>query len=122
MIRALGFTLLEVLIALAIVSIGVLATMRAVGMVTTSVDDLRNRQLADWVAQNRLAELRAQGLFPGIGVTAREVTQGGQRFRLQEEIKTTPNPLFRRVDVRVFANSGEHALSQLTGFVVQPLR
>ena len=120
--RALGFTLLEVLIALAIVSIGVLATLRAVGMVTTSVDELRNRQLADWAAQNRLAELRAQGLFPGIGVNAREVTQGGQRFRVREEIKTTPNPLFRRVDIRVFANGGEHAVSQLTGFVVQPLR
>ena len=55
-------------------------------------------------------------------VTSLEVTQGGQRFRVQEEIKATPNPLFRRVEVRVFAGGREHALSQLTGFVVQPLR
>jgi general secretion pathway protein I len=117
-----GFTLLEVLVALMILSIGVLAVMRALTMVTHSAAELRDRQLADWVAQNRLAELRVQGLFPAIGTGEGVVVQAGRSFRWRQEVKATPNPLFRRVDVRVFAESGDNALAQLSGFAVRPLR
>lgn len=117
-----GFTLLEVLVALAILSIGVLAAMRALTMVTQSAAELRDRQLADWVAQNRLAELRAQGNFPAIGAGEGVAVQAGRSFTWRQDVKATPNPLFRRVDVRVFADSGDNALAQLSGFAVQPLR
>lgn len=120
--RKRGFTLLEVLVALAILSIGVLAAMRALTMVTQSAAELRDRQLADWIAQNRLAELRAQGVFPAIGTGEGVAVQAGRSFKWQQEVKPTPNPLFRRVDVRVFADSGDNALAQLSGFAVQPLR
>lgn len=122
MARERGFTLLEVLVALAILAIGVLAAMRATAMVTQAAGDLRDRQLANWVAQNRLAEIRAQGVFPAIGNGEGKAVQGGQAFRWRQEVSTTPNPLFRRVDVRVFAESGGNALAQLSGFAVQPLR
>lgn len=117
-----GFTLLEVLIALAILSIGVLAAMRALVMVTQSAADLRDRQLAEWVAQNHLAELRSLGVFPAIGIREGVEVQAGANFRWLEEVKATPNPLFRRVDVRVFVDDGDHALAQLSGYSVQPLR
>jgi general secretion pathway protein I len=116
-----GFTLLEVLIALAILSIGVLAAMRALVMVTQSAADLRDRQLAEWVAQNHLAELRALGAFPSIGTREGVEVQAGANFRWLEEVKATPNPLFRRVDVQVFLDGGDHALAQLSGYSVLPL-
>ena len=56
-----GFTLLETLVALAILAIALSAAFRAVGATTGSAEGLRDRLLADWVAQNRLAELRAAG-------------------------------------------------------------
>jgi general secretion pathway protein I len=118
-----GFTLIEVLVALTIFAVGVLATLRAMGIAIGGSDEQRTRLLAGWVAQNRLAEMRASGRFPPIGANEGEVTMAGQRFFWREEVKGTPNPLFRRVDVSIHAGRGDsHALSRLSGFAVEPLR
>jgi general secretion pathway protein I len=118
-----GFTLIEVLVALTIFAVGVLATLRAMGIAIGGSDEQRTRLLAGWVAQNRLAEIRALGRFPPIGANEGEVTMGGQKFFWREETKGTPNPLFRRVDVTIHAAKGDsHALSRLSGFAVEPLR
>lgn len=118
-----GFTLIEVLIALAIFAIGVMAAQRALGVATGGVDDLKARLLAGWVAQNRLTEMRISGKFAGLGTNDGEATMAGRQFYWREETKATPNPLFRRVDVKVFAARDDaHALAQLSGFSVQPLR
>lgn len=122
MTGARGFTLLEVLIALAVLSIGVLAGLRALGVCAQSLADLQDRELAQWIAEDRLAEMRAYALFPPPGANERTVQQARRLFRVREEVKTTPNALFRRVDVRVYAQGDDRALSQLSGLVVQPLR
>ena len=61
-----GFTLVEVLVALAIVSIALMAALRAAGQGTAAAGELRLRLLAGWVAENRLAEHRARA-FPSRG-------------------------------------------------------
>jgi general secretion pathway protein I len=114
-----GFTLVEVLVALAIISIALLAALRVAGAGTTSVGDLRARLLAGWVAENVLAEQRARGDWPPPGVQRGTQPQGGIEFVWREEVITTPNVMFRRVDIRVFMAPEEaHALAHLTGFVV----
>lgn len=120
--RQQGITLFEVLVALAIMSIGVLAAMRALAMVTQASASLKERQLATWVAQNRLAEIRALGQFPPIGSSEGTAVQASQSFRWRQDVSATPNPLFRRVDVRVFSHDSDSALAKLSGFAVQPLR
>src|SRR5882672_354220 len=60
-VRRRGFTLVEVLVAMAIVSVALLAGLRAAGQGTASVSELRSRLLAGWVAENLLAEQRARG-------------------------------------------------------------
>ena len=92
------------------------------GATTLSTADLRERTLADWVAQNRLAETRASERFPALGLTRGRSRQAGEDFVWQEEVSTTPNPLFRRVDVTVFDADGKHSLARLSGFAVRPLR
>ncbi|GAA5180233.1 hypothetical protein GCM10025771_24250 [Niveibacterium umoris] len=117
-----GFTLLEVLVALAILAVVLAAGFRAVGLATGSANDLRERLIADWIAQDRLAEHRALGHFLEPGRYEGTVTQAGREFRWREEVKPTPNALFRRVDVSVsLVGDGDHALSRLTGFMVKPL-
>ncbi|HTY04656.1 MAG TPA: type II secretion system minor pseudopilin GspI [Rhodocyclaceae bacterium] len=117
-----GFTLIEVLIALAIFAIGVMAALRALGVATGGVDDLRTRLLAGWVAQNHLTEMRIAGTFPAVGTNEGEAAMGGRQYVWREEIKATPNPNFRRVDVKVFASRADsYALAQLSGFAVRPL-
>lgn len=119
--RRTGFTLVEVLVALAIVSIALLAALRAAGQGTNNVGELRSRLLAGWVAENLLAEHRARGAWLPLGMQRGTERQGGIEFAWREEVISTPNPSFRRVDVRVFTVAEEtHALAHLTGFVVNP--
>lgn len=119
--RRSGFTLVEVLVALAIISIALLAALRAAGQGTNSVGELRSRLLAGWVAENLLAEHRARGDWLATGTRRGNEHEGGIEFTWREEVIATPNPAFRRVDVFVFAPPEEsHALAHFTGFVVQP--
>ncbi|TAK83880.1 MAG: type II secretion system protein GspI [Betaproteobacteria bacterium] len=116
-----GFTLIEVLVALAIVSIALLAALRAAGQSTNAVGELRLRLFAGWVAENRLAEHRARGDWPPLGIGRGTQSQGGVELAWREEVIATPNPAFRRVDVFVSAPAEEsRPLARLTGFVVQP--
>ena len=121
--RLAGFTLLEVLVALTILAVALSAGFRAVSLATSGASDLRDRMLGEWVAQNRLAEHRALGEFLNPGRYEGNVQQGGRSFRWTEEVKPTPNALFRRIDVRVFAEGDDnHSLATMTGFLVAPLR
>jgi general secretion pathway protein I len=116
-----GFTLVEVLVALAIISIALLAALRVAGGGTTSVGELRGRLLAGWVAEDLLAEQRARGDWPSLGIQSGTKRQGGIEFVWREEVVSTPNNAFRRVDIRVFTATPEsHSLAHLTGFVVRP--
>ena len=116
-----GFTLVEVLVALAIVAIALLAALRAAGQSTTNVGELRARLLAGWVAENLLAEHRARGDWLPLGIQRGREREGGIEFAWREEVIATPNPAFRRIDVFVFAAAEDaRALAHYTGFVVNP--
>jgi general secretion pathway protein I len=116
--RARGFTLVEVLVALAIVAVALMASVRAVGTMAQTANELRLRLLAQVSAENRIAELRAARAFPGVGTRTVACPQGHVSFECVEETKTTPNPLFRRIEVRVYAGAGrEHALAELIGIL-----
>jgi len=119
--RVRGFTLIEVLVALAIVSIALMAALRASGQGTNAASELRLRTLAGWVAENRLAEHRARGDWLPLGIARGTQSQGGVELAWREEVIATPNSAFRRVDVFVSAPAQEsRALARLTGFVVRP--
>jgi general secretion pathway protein I len=117
--RRRGFTLVEVLVALAIVSIALLSALRAAGQGTNNVGELRSRLLAGWVAENLLAEHRARADWLPLGIQRGTSREGGFDFAWREEVIATPNPAFRRVDVRVYASAAElHSLSHLAGFII----
>ena len=116
-----GFTLFEVLVALAIISVALLAAMRAAGLGTSNVSELRNHMLASWVAQNLLAEQQSRGDWPSTGILDGKVTQAGVEFSWREEVIGTPNAAFRRVDIFVFEGEDRsRSLARLTGFLVNP--
>jgi general secretion pathway protein I len=116
-----GFTLVEVLVALAIIAVALMAALRVAGAGTNSTGELRARLLAGWVAENVLAEQRARGQWPSPGIQRGTQRQGNIEFAWREEVISTPNAAFRRVDIRVFVAPEEaHSLAHVTGFVVNP--
>jgi general secretion pathway protein I len=97
-----GFTLVEILVALTIVAIALMASLRAVGSLTNSASDLRARTLAQWSAENRLSQIRVQREYPAVGRRSFDCAQGDLPLRCQEDVYATPNPNFRRVEIQVF--------------------
>ncbi len=114
-----GFTLIEMLVALAILAIALAAVQRAVSVSLDNAFELKQRLLASWVADNRLAELRALRVLPPTGETRGEEIQAGIRFHWQSQVSTTPNPYVERVEIRVgTAADNPHALAILVGYLV----
>lgn len=97
-----GFTLIEVLVALTIVAIALMASLRAVGSITASSQELRSRTLAQWSAENRLTEIRVRNEFPAVGRRNFPCPQGDLVLVCQEDVYTTANPNFRRIEIQVF--------------------
>ncbi len=100
-LRAGGFTLLEVLVALAIVAIALTAALRASGIGSEASRDYRSHLFALWLADNLATEHQARRDWLEPGVEEREEKLGGQTFLVREEVKTTPNPRMRRLEIHV---------------------
>ncbi len=99
--RARGFTLLEVLVALVIIGVALSAAMRGAMSLTNAAEGTRQKLLATLTAENRLLELRLMRQRLDIGQSTVECEQGGITFTCEQAIKSTPNPFFRRVELRV---------------------
>ena len=113
-----GFTLIEMLVALAIVAVALLAGLRAVGTMAQTSAELKLRMLAQISAENRIAELRAARAFPGIGSRTVACPQGRVPLECVEEAKATPNPLFRRIEVRVYVGDDrDRLLAEMIGIL-----
>jgi general secretion pathway protein I len=117
-VRLRGFTLVEILVALAILAIALTAGMRALAQATDTASALKARTLALWVAQNRLAAAQIAAPWPALGNYAGEAVQAGATFVWQASVTPTPNPTFRRIEITVAEpQSPDYALARLTGFI-----
>ena len=111
-----GFTLIEVMVALAILAVAFSAGYRALGQSTNNADLLKRRALAQWVAQNQLAmmQLNPVSAVSGIG----EQRQAGIDFVWQATLAPTPNPAFRKVDIAVADKSErDYQLARLSAYL-----
>jgi general secretion pathway protein I len=97
-----GFTLIEVLVALAIVAIALAAGLQATTALTTNAVRQTNVLLAHLCAENELVKARLSRQMPDIGNSTLECQQAGRSFGVAVSVLPTPNPSFRRVDAQVF--------------------
>jgi general secretion pathway protein I len=113
-----GFTLIEVLVALFIVGVALAAAMRALGVVTQASNDLAPRLLAQWSADNAVAELRLHRVWPDVGDRLFDCPQGDYALVCRERVADTPNPAFRRVEVSVTMPDDGTVLATVVTLVV----
>jgi general secretion pathway protein I len=114
-----GFTLIEVVVALAIVAIGMLAVFKTIGDSVNNVEALRDRSFAGWIADNRIAEIRLSGQVPSVEETAGEVEFAGRRWHWVTKVSQTQVEGLRRIDVSVRRDGDpeDSSLVTLAGFV-----
>lgn len=117
--RARGFTLIEVVVALAIVGIGMFAVFKTIGDTANNVTFLRDRTIAAWVADNRIAEMRLTGQMPSVDETEGDVEMAGRRWHWVAKVSQTPVDGIRRIDISVRREGDAEGSSilSLAGFV-----
>lgn len=118
-----GFTLLEVLIALAVLALSMSAAIKAVADYTNNQSYLRDRTLAMWVARNVLIEHQVRKEWPEVGELKGSSEMGNREWRWLAVVSQTEEQELRRMDVEVYPIEGEDdesPVSILSGFLVQP--
>lgn len=110
-----GFTLVEVLVALGIVAIALLAGIQATSALARNAERQSDVLLAQICAENEQVKYRLARQLPGLGINTVECQQAGQVYLSEVNVQATPNPNFRRIDVRVLR--GEQPVLQLSAVV-----
>jgi len=121
--RLQGFTLLEVLIALAVLALAMGAVIKAASDYTSNQSYLRDRTLAMWVARNVLVEYQVKGEWLSVGERKGTREMGNQEWRWLARISQTEEAELRRLDVEVYpldSDDDENPVSVLSGFLLQP--
>lgn len=111
-----GFTLLEVLVALAIITISLSAAIRVVAENTNTTIYLKEKTMAEWVALNKIVELRLKHQWPAAGVSNGTADMGDVTWKWTLEVKDTPDQTVRRLEVSVKPESQKS--DESTAFVV----
>lgn len=118
-----GFTLVEVLVALAILAVAIAAGFRSVSQSADSATALKARTLALWVAQNRLAAVQLATPTPAVGEQSGSEMQAGTTFIWRAAISGTPNPAFRKIEISVADTSEpDYVLTRLVGYLAASAR
>lgn len=114
-----GFTLIEVVVALAILGIGMLAVFKTIGDTVNNVEVLRDRSFAEWIADNRITEIRISGEMPSVEETAGEVEFAGRQWHWMTKVSQTQVQGLRRIDVSVRRDEDpeDSSIVALSGFV-----
>jgi len=95
--------------------------MRAVAQAADGATLLKQRTLALWVAQNRLAVAQVAPVWPATGAREGEAVQAGTSFLWREVVSGTPNPSFRKIDITVADPAvPDYALARISGYLGQP--
>ncbi len=122
MTRQRGFTLLEVMVAMALTALGLSATYYAIMQSVSAVDRLQAKTYAHWIALNQLTEMRLQQQVPEMGETNGDLEYADQRWIWRSRVSETGVENLYRVDVEVSKeNSPDDIVSDIVGFIGPPI-
>lgn len=112
-----GFTLLEILVAVAVLAIAMSAILAGMARYADNAGYLRAKTLAMWVAHNRLTEIELEPAWPAVGKSDGDVKMGGVEWHWNAEVSSTQDPNLRRIDIRVQAPGRGGDAATLSSFL-----
>ncbi len=113
-----GFTLLEVLVAMAILSLGMIAVFSGMSQSLNATTRLRDKTLASWIAINQITELQVTGEYPGAGNRSDQVEMASMDWVYAMQISNIPQIEMRRIDITVsYADTPDDILATVIGFI-----
>ena len=115
--HSLGFTLIEVLVALSIVAVALAAGTQAMQALTSNAARQSDVLLAQLCAENELIKIRLSRQLPSVGDSTVACEQAGRNLQVGITVRPTPNPQFRRVDAKV--SDASKPILQLSTVVTQ---
>jgi general secretion pathway protein I len=115
-----GFTLIEILVAVAVLAIALSAIISGMARYADNASYLKEKTLALWVAHNRLTEIELAPTWPDTGKSDGTVDYAGLSWKWVVEVKTTSDDHLRRVDISVQRPDREGSLIQLSSFIGNP--
>lgn len=116
-----GFTLIEVLVALAVVAISMSALISSVSTSASNAAYLQDKTLAHWVGMNKVAELQLDSAWPSVGVKKGDYELANQDWRWEATISNTDDDSIRRLDLKVFRQDSKEATAILLAYLGKPL-
>lgn len=122
-----GFTLLEVLVALAVASVGLAGVIKVAGSNVYNAQHLQNKTIAQWVALNQIAQLRVTKQFPAIGHANGDAEMADRTWYWQQETTAAPIPIpeikrsLRLVEINVYTDEDGKtgSLATVTTFIAK---
>jgi general secretion pathway protein I len=116
--RQAGFTLLEVLVAVAVLALALTAIISGGSNAARAAALMRDKTLALWVAHNRLAEIDLQLSWVQLGSSSDDVKMGGEEWTWRANVVGTQDPTLRRIDIRVNKRGeGDYQYAMLSSFI-----
>jgi len=117
-----GFTLIEVMIALAIFAIVSTTLIKNATQTVSQSRIIQERSMAQWIAESEMQTLRLQPRtqenFPSQGTNLISQVMGGREWQVEVDVRTTENALVRRVEITVFDEQDlDTPLANLSGFL-----
>ena len=116
-----GFTLVEVMVALAIVALALAGAAISMSQMATNASSLRDRTYASWIAQNKITEMRLSGESPEVDITSGELDYAGSTWAWEADVSETGVENLYRVDVSVGYAEQDDFVRTVTGFIGEPV-
>jgi len=119
--RLAGFTLLEVMVALVIISLALAGVAGSMGQMIDTANTMRDRTYASWIAQNKITEMRLSGALPEVGESSGEEDYANTTWAWSAEVSETGIENLMKVDVSVSYPGADEPVRLVTGFIGEPV-
>ena len=119
--RLAGFTLLEIMVALVIISLALAGVAGSMGQMIDTANTMRDRTYASWIAQNKITELRLSAALPEVGESGGEEDYANTTWAWSAEVSETGIENLMKVDVSVSYPGADDPVRLVTGFIGEPV-